>query len=132
MQVILGVCHPNRPHAKHTRIIEDLLEIAYNGQIDALNAIINMLSDFHQHGRDSRFAVKMTGIPIWELKTAARGGPKGGARVYFFFLETEEAILVNAEVKPENSPDPSKIKEVLQIYKSIEAGTITPIGRRAS
>jgi hypothetical protein len=131
MQVILGVRHPNRPKAKHTRVIEDLLEIANAGRIEALNAIINMLENFHEHGRDSRFVSKFTGLPIWELKTASRGGPKGGSRVYFFFLESGEAVLVNAEVKPGDSPDPAKIKEVLHIYKAIEAGSISPEGRKS-
>jgi hypothetical protein len=37
-------------------------------------------------------------------------------------LETGKAVLVNAEVKPGDSPDPAKIKEVLQIYRAIETG----------
>ncbi len=83
---------------------------------------IEMLNDFHLHGKDSRYSQKFAGLPIWELKTTSRGGTKGGARLYFFFLETNEAVLVNAEVKSGHSPGIAKIKEVLQIYKAVEAG----------
>jgi hypothetical protein len=39
--------------------------------------------------------------------------------------------MVNAEVKPGDSPDPAKIKEVLQLYRAIEAGSISPEGRKS-
>jgi hypothetical protein len=122
MQSLVLARLPNRPEAKHPKIIEDLLSIAKDGHIQALKSIIEMLEDFHQFGQDSRYAKKFTGYPIWELKTSSRGGIKGGARVYFFFLETTEAVLVNAEVKSENAPSQTKIKEVLQVYKAVEAG----------
>lgn len=122
MQSLVLARLPTRLNAKHPRIIEDLLTIANDGHIEALKAIIEMLNDFHLHGKDSRYSQKFTGLPIWELKTTSRGGTKGGARVYFFFLETNEAVLVNAEVKSGDSPSVAKIKEVLQIYKAVEAG----------
>jgi hypothetical protein len=122
MQSLVLARLPNRLDAKHPRIIEDLLTIANDGHIEALKAIIEMLNDFHLYGKDSRYSQKFTGLPIWELKTTSRGRTKGGARVYFFFLETSEAVLVNAEVKSGDSPSIAKIKEVLQIYKAVEAG----------
>lgn len=121
MQPLVLARLPSRLNAKHPKIIEDLLVIAESGHIQALKSIIEMLKDFHQFGQDSRYAKKFVGYPIWELKTASRGGIKGGARVYFFLLETAEAVLVNAEVKSDNAPSQIKIKEVLQVYKAVEA-----------
>jgi hypothetical protein len=122
VQKLLLARLPNRLHAHHPRIIEELLEIAHAGQIDALREMIEMLHDFHRFGSSSRYAKKFKGLPIWELKTTVRGGTKGGARVYFFFAETGEAVLVNAEVKSGDSPSQTKIKEVLVVYKALEAG----------
>jgi hypothetical protein len=122
MQSLVLARLPNRLNAKHPKLIEDLLNIAQNGHIQALKAMVEMLEDFHQFGQDSRYAQKFTGYPIWELKTTARGGTKGGARIYFFFIDTSEAVLVNAEIKSGVAPDPNKIKEVLYVYRAVEAG----------
>jgi Phage derived protein Gp49-like (DUF891) len=124
MQPLVLARLPDRLDAKHPRIIEDLLSIAKDGHIEALKAMIEMLDDFYQNGRDSRHVEKFMGFPIWELKTASRGGTKGGARIYFFFTDTNEAVLVNAEVKSGNSPSQTKIKEVLKVYKALEAGIL--------
>jgi hypothetical protein len=78
--------HPERLHAQHSLIIEDLLEIASAGQRDALNFFI-MLEDLTVHGLKCRYAKTLQGTPIWELKTRSRGGQKGGARVYWFPLQ---------------------------------------------
>ncbi len=71
--------HPNRLDSEHTLLVEDLIEIAAVGRQEAVNAIVEMLADFHVFGRNSRFAEKFKSIPTWELKTRSRGGLKGGA-----------------------------------------------------
>ncbi len=117
--------YPNRLDALHPRIVEDLLEIAHTGHHEALNALILMLEDLTQQGLDSRFAKTLKRTPIWELKTRSRGGLKGGSRVYWFPLEVSMehnessetfAVIVNAEVKAGNTPNPLKLTEALEVY----------------
>jgi hypothetical protein len=118
--VFLLARRPDRLDATHPRIIEDLLELIENNRQDAVDAIITMLEDFHARDMESRFVKKLKGLPVWELKTRARGGPKGGARVDFFLTlnpETEaaEAVIVNAETKDGDTPSDAKLQEVLEI-----------------
>lgn len=124
MQVVFKLPrHPSRLDALHPRLIEDLLEIAEHSQ-DAVNAIITMLEDFHHQGTDSRYIKKLQGLPLFELKTRSRGQAKGGARVYFYYQgDQSTAVLVNAEVKAGDSPDPHKLQEALEIYLADRAGT---------
>lgn len=118
--VFLLARRPDRIEATHPRIIEDLLELIENDRQDAVNAMITMLEDFHTRDLESRFVKKLKGLPIWELKTRSRGGPKGGARVYFFLTlnprtEATEAVIVNAEAKNGDAPSNAKLEEVLEI-----------------
>jgi hypothetical protein len=131
--------HPDRPDALHPRIIEDLIEIAEGGHQEALNAMVLMLEDLAQFGTASRFAGHLQGMPIWELKTRSRGGLKGGARVYWFpltlrfkTLEPETvAVMVNAEIKPGDTPNPRNLEEALEVYFAFQDD---PVGmlRRSS
>ncbi len=130
--------HPNRLDASHPRIIEDLLEIAHIGHHDALDAIILMLEDLTQQGLESRYAKTLKGTPIWELKTRSRGGLKGGSRVYWFPLEvslehneTNETfgVIVNAEVKAGNTPNPLKLTEALEVYLAFKRDAPSMIRR---
>lgn len=104
--------------AEHPIIIEHLLELSESLEQAAINSIIEMLTDLHQFGRDSRFLKKLKGNLIWELKTRSRGGQKGGTRVYLFFYtpETETmAVIVNAEVKEADQASKEKLIEVLEV-----------------
>jgi hypothetical protein len=117
MQLLLAR-HPNQLDAEHPIIIENLLEFSENQQQSAIDSIIEMLSDLHQFGQDSRYLKKMKGNLVWELKTRSRGGQKGGARVYLFFYtpETETSVVVvNAEIKDDNEPSEAKLIEVLEV-----------------
>lgn len=105
--------HPNRLDAKNPRLIEDLLEIASTNQA-AVDAIIKMCEDLHQNGHQCIYAEKLKNLPLWELKTHARGQAKGGARVYFYFLNGN-AVLCNAEDKSGNKPNKRKLDEVAEI-----------------
>jgi Phage derived protein Gp49-like (DUF891) len=122
-------CHPNRLTAEHPRIIEDLLELATSGKQEAVDAMIEMLEDFHIYGLESRFVKKLKGLPVWELKTKSRGGLKGGSRIYFFMTEEKEAVLVNAEVKAEAKVSSSKLEEVLDILEAYLDGKPVLEGR---
>ena len=80
--------------------------------------MIEMLTDLHQMGRDSRFLKKMKNNLVWALKTRSRGGQKGGARVYLFFYTPETktaAVIVNAEIKDGDEPSEAKLIEVLEV-----------------
>lgn len=114
--------HPARLDARHPRLIEDLLELAATGQQEAVNAMIEMLADFHERGLDSRFPRKLKGYPVWELKTQSRGGLKGGSRIYFFFGGKNTVILVNAESKEGNVPDARKLSEAIEIFGAYRQG----------
>ncbi len=109
--------HPNRLTSEHTILIENLLEMALSGHQEAVNAIVEMLTDVHIFGISSRFAQKLKNTPLWELKTRSRGGLKGGARVYFFVVN-EELIVVNAEYKTGNDPNQQKLFEAIIVLRA--------------
>jgi hypothetical protein len=90
-------------------------------KLEAISAVIMMVADFHEHELESRYVRKMQGLPVWELKTQARGGVKGGTRVYFFVFDNE-AIFVNCEVKDGDEPSDGKLKEAAQFYLAHKAG----------
>ncbi len=109
--------HPEKLEAKNPRFIEDLQELP----LGAISAVIVMVADFHEHGLESRYVRKMQGLPVWELKTQARGGVKGGTRVYFFVFNNE-AIFVNCEVKDDDKPSSKKLDEVAEFYIALQEG----------
>ena len=92
-------------------IVDDLLAMDW----DERSAAIEMLSDLKLHGLQSRFAKKMHG-PLWELKTRARGGTKGGVRVYLI-ADGDDLLLVRAEAKSDEAADNNIIKECIQVWK---------------
>ncbi len=114
--------HPHRLSAPHPRIIEDLLEMVQNNQQESVNSIIGMLQDFYTNGRDSRYLEKLKQLPFHELKTRSRGGQKGGARVYLFLTNDDEAVIVNAEIKTGNKPDEMKLEEVAIVLRAYRLG----------
>jgi len=114
--------HPDRLSARHPLIIEEFLELVYEGKVEAVHAMITMLSDLHVHGRNSRYLRNLAGTPLWELKTQSRGGVKGGSRVYLFVTQYDEAGIVNCEVKDEDGASTQKLKLVLQVLRAYTAG----------
>jgi hypothetical protein len=114
--------HPDRLSARHPLIIEEFLELVYEGKVEAVHAMITMLSDLHVHGRNSRYLRNLAGTPLWELKTQSRGGVKGGSRVYLFVTQYDEAGIVNCEVKDEDGASMQKLKLVLQVLRAYTAG----------
>lgn len=59
----------HRRNAEHSSLIEDLLELITLDRQDAVNAAIAMLEDLIEYGLNSRYAKKLQGLPLWELKT---------------------------------------------------------------
>lgn len=108
-----------RPNAQRPAVLDDLLDMAEGSQQEAVDAAIEMLADLHQHGADSRFAKKLQGLPIWELKTHSRGGAKGGLRVYFYFRQNGNVHVLNAEVKAGNQPNMTLIAEAVAVFRHI-------------
>lgn len=113
---------PDRLDATHPLIIEEFLDLVETGKVFALQTMIAMLADLHERGRESRYLFTLAGVPIWELKPQARGGEKGGSRVYLFVTEHDEAGIVNCEVKQGDSPSMQKLKVVLQVIQAYRAG----------
>ena len=101
-----------RPNDRLAALLDDLLALAGARQQQA----VLMLADFFVNGQDSRFARKLQGLPIWELKTQARGGAKGGMRVYFYFRSDDSARIVSAESKEGAAPGPAFREAALAAY----------------
>ncbi len=114
--------HPNRLNASNPIIIENLLEMVHHNQQTSVNSIILMLQNLYAQGRDSRYLEKLKTLPFYELKTRSRGGQKGGARVYLFLTENNEAIIVNAEIKSGNTPSPQRLEEVAIVLRAYRQG----------
>lgn len=96
-----------RPNAQRPAVIDDLLGLAEEGRQEAVDTAILMLADLYLQGHASAYAKKLKGVPVWELKSHARGGAKGGTRVYFYFRRDGSARIVSAESKPGDAPGPA-------------------------
>jgi hypothetical protein len=101
---------PENLQATHPILIEEMLALVKSGKKRPIAAIIKMVKDLKENGRESRYLVRMGNYPIYELKTRARGGQTGGTRVYLFLTEHDEAGLVTCEVKDDDAADPEKLK----------------------
>jgi hypothetical protein len=112
---------PDELRRKHPLIIEQLLALVAASKVDGVRMIIEMLSDLHSHGRESRFLVKMKG-PFWELKSKTRGGERGGARVYLFLLPGDAAGVVTCEVKEDERPDADLLLLTARVAKAYKEG----------
>jgi hypothetical protein len=81
-------------------------------------AAIEMLKDLRDQGLESRYSQKMHG-PMWELKTTARGGSKGGVRVYFL-VDDDLAVLVHAEAKSGTHPNRQMLEDCLDVWEDLK------------
>lgn len=106
---------------KHSLVVRDLLAMRAAGQRAAVTAIIRMVRDLKVSGRESRYALPLKGLPLWELKTRSRGGEKGGARVYFFWRVDGIPVLCGAEVKDDDEASRHLLMEGLQAYREYTA-----------
>lgn len=113
--------YPHHRGTTRSAIVDDLLEMAAQGRIDAVRASIEMLTDLHQNGLQCRFLKKMHGV-LWELKTRARGGEKGGTRVYLFWLNADQVVILHAEVKTGDSPSAEMLNTCARFYTAFRCG----------
>lgn len=114
--------HPKRLEAKHPILIDELLDLELHGKQAAVTMMLEMLQDLHEKGRDCRYLHKLTGTPLWELKSASRGGEKGGSRVYLVLLADDEAGIVNCEVKAGVTADREKLRVGLEVVVAYKRG----------
>ncbi len=116
------------------QMIQDQLELANNGKQEAVDEMVNMLEDLHRRGRRSRYLQKLQGMPLFELKPTIRGGHKGGARVYLAFNQYGEALLLNAEAKPQDTaaPNTAKIMQALAMLDAYKNGQLRTVPNKAS
>lgn len=115
------VLQVNVPSGKQSLVVRDLLAMRAAGQRAAVTAIIRMVRDLKASGRDSRYALPLKGLPLWELKTRSRGGEKGGARVYFFWRVDGVPVLCGAEVKDDDEASRHLLMEALRAYRDYTA-----------
>lgn len=127
MPPLVYVRHPNRPKAKYPRILETLLTMNQSGKSVAVTECIRMCRDLWQQGRDSRYAKPLRYLPgAWELKPTTRGGIRGGARVYFFWLSDGRPVLTGAEYKqPDAAANDNLLDELVDIAEALHKGEIT-------
>ena len=100
-----------RPNGARAAILDDLLALAEAGQQEAVNTAIIMLRDLFQQGHRSSYARKLQGLPIWELKSHARGGARGGTRIDFYFRTDGDQVIVNTEIKTGDAPSAALLRE---------------------
>jgi hypothetical protein len=100
-------------------LLDDLLAFAEAGQQRAVNAAIAMLTELHRATRviDCSYAHKLQGLPIWELKTHARGGSVGGTRIYSYLRPDGTPVVVNAEIKEDDAPGQA-LREAVRVTQA--------------
>lgn len=126
--------YPLSGSTTRAQIIEDQLELVNHGKQEAVNEMVNMLEDLHLNGRASRYLQSLKGVPLYELKPTSRGGHKGGARVYLSFNQHGEAVILNAEAKPQGTtiPDRAKITQALNMLKAYRSGQLRAVPNKTS
>ena len=111
----------SRPEARHVRIVECLLAMNRAGHVATVSECIRMCRDVGANGQDSPYVKKLAYLPgVWELKPNVRGGLRGSARVYFFWLSTGQPLLVNAEYRQQEQPaDLRLLGKVVEVTEAI-------------
>jgi hypothetical protein len=111
--------HPQHLTAKHPPLIEHLIELEFSEHHQCVTQIINMIADLKLNGLNSRYLKKMKG-PFLELKTASRGGDKGGARVYMFQTAIDAFYLCYPECKSGNEANAILLHKTLEIIRAFQ------------
>jgi hypothetical protein len=114
--------HPDRLDAARPILLQEFLLLALEGHSEALSTMIAMLDDPYRHGRESRHLRKLKNLPLFELRSASRGGEKGGCRIYIFFLANGDAGIVNCEVKQDSAPNRKKLEIALAVLLGYRRG----------
>ena len=121
MVVIAYPYHSDDLEQLNPPLIQDLIELEATGHQACVSQIINMIADLKTNGGDSRYLKNMSG-PFLELKTASRGGDKGGARVYLFQTAPETFYLCHAECKKASEASAVLLFQTLEIIKAHRNG----------
>jgi hypothetical protein len=111
--------HPKRLKDQHPPLIADLIHLETTGHHDCVSQIIAMIADLKEQGTNSRFLKAFSG-GILELKSRARGGDKGGARVYLFRTSQNEFLLCHAECKQGNFANATLLADTAEIFIGFE------------
>ncbi len=106
--------NPDQLHHKDPPFVKDLKNLGSRGGAwQCLKTIRKMVKDLRINGQDCQFIKNLTGVPnILELKANAKGSGAGGARVYFFFTDKNEAFLGAAECKKDDSANEDLINRL--------------------
>lgn len=98
------------------------------GHGDAVSECIKMCKDLRAAGHNSQFVKALGHIPGgWELKPNTKGGLRGGARVYFFWLGDGRPLLTGAEYKRQGDPaDEDLLDELVDIAEAVKKGVLKP------
>jgi hypothetical protein len=114
-------------------IVEDLLELAEQGQQETVNTCIDMLEDFFQEGIHLRYCKPLKGL-FWELKSRSRAGRKGGSRIYLFWIgaEYQEAAIIHAGYKPKKEACVSSLERLRVILCNRSSSESKPVSIRSA
>ena len=121
MAVIAYPYFPDRLEDAYPPLVQDLVYLRRTGHHECILQMIRMVNDLKTHGVDSRF-FKGLGGPLVELKSRARGGDKGGARIYLFRGANDTFFLCRAECKHENNADAVLLADTVEIALAYRQG----------
>lgn len=93
--------HPNRLDTRHPLFIEDLLKLAEGQKQEAVKACLQMCEDLYHNGNGSQYIHALEGSALFELKTSIKDSQNSCARVYFYWRNPSEAVLLHAEATPD-------------------------------
>ena len=106
------ISYTQSPGAKHTHLIEDLLEMVRDGKQGCVDGIVKMIADLHENGSECRY-LKALGGGLLELKTRT---PTGGSRVYLFQGSEGEYVLCRAECKRETKANTTLLEHTAEEF----------------
>jgi phage-related protein len=112
----LDFSHPER----YPLLIQELLELAQDGKMGCVSAIIELIADLYQNGDDCRY-IKALGGSLFELKKRAKDG---GARVYYFRGRKKEFILCHVECKKEDTANARLINSTFRLLAAYQKGEL--------
>lgn len=113
---------PDDLSASHPPFIQDLVELRYHGNHQAVDEIKKMVRALRQLGHRCGFVVKLKHSPILELKPHSRGGNKGGARAYLFEGPHDTFLICRAEWKQGDAPSRELLEDTAYILGAFKGG----------
>jgi phage-related protein len=108
--------HPDRLDDPHPLFIQDLLELVGARKQICVNKLVNMATDLHLHGQESRYRKHLFDA-VYELKDRTS---EGGARIYYIRGDDDRFYLIHAECKNESETDEWMLGEAVEILEALE------------